>query len=366
MWTLPGYGDYLERDDPDLRKRLAEFGGPAGFEDVVASISPIADDQPDVTAHWGVTFAVDDADAIAEQGHGARRQGDRPAVRCPVGSDDRSRRPPGGDLRRKQVRAREQGPREPAGLRRASRVGCRNGGSLPPGVVRSADRATVGVGKGWRWRPRHSWLGSAEATSRRTRTTRAGCGWRRHTRGRRACTEASTPTASRSGPARSGCCSSRTTSASSRRGRPRLSARSELRDRGAGRSHLALLHPHPCRSRDAGLLRPRRCGRGAGVRRGAAPAQRRGGGAGARVDARCASASRQRHVQHRSQSRPSPRGAHRDRAKPRGRRRPTRRRVARRRRRRRRDRRDRDVRIAPHLPRPRQRARQPRLRRCDA
>jgi uncharacterized protein len=67
MWILPGYGDYLERDNPDLRKQVAEVGGPAGFEDVVASINPITDDQPDVTAHWSVTFAVDDADAIAEK-----------------------------------------------------------------------------------------------------------------------------------------------------------------------------------------------------------------------------------------------------------------------------------------------------------
>ena len=66
-WTLPGYGDYLERDDPDLRKRLAESGGANGFEDVVASINRIAEDQPDVPAHWGVTFAVDDADAIAKK-----------------------------------------------------------------------------------------------------------------------------------------------------------------------------------------------------------------------------------------------------------------------------------------------------------
>jgi predicted enzyme related to lactoylglutathione lyase len=65
MWTLPGYGDYLERDDPDLRKRMAELGAPEGFEDVVASLVPIADDQPDVPPHWNVTFAVDDADAIA-------------------------------------------------------------------------------------------------------------------------------------------------------------------------------------------------------------------------------------------------------------------------------------------------------------
>jgi predicted enzyme related to lactoylglutathione lyase len=65
MWTLPGYGDYLERDNPGLRKQVAEVGGPAGFEDVVAAINPIPDDQPDVPAHWSVTFGVDDADAIA-------------------------------------------------------------------------------------------------------------------------------------------------------------------------------------------------------------------------------------------------------------------------------------------------------------
>jgi predicted enzyme related to lactoylglutathione lyase len=65
MWTMPGYGDHLEQGDPDLRKRMAEVGAPAGFEDVVASITPIPDDQPDVAAHWNVTFAVDDADAIA-------------------------------------------------------------------------------------------------------------------------------------------------------------------------------------------------------------------------------------------------------------------------------------------------------------
>jgi uncharacterized protein len=65
MWTLPGYGDYLERDNPDLRKRTVEAGAPEDFVDVVASINPISDDQPDTQAHWSVTFAVDDADAIA-------------------------------------------------------------------------------------------------------------------------------------------------------------------------------------------------------------------------------------------------------------------------------------------------------------
>ncbi len=67
MWTLPGYGDYLERDNPELRKSIAEMGASPGFEDVVASLNPIGDDQPDNPPHWGVTFGVDDADAIADQ-----------------------------------------------------------------------------------------------------------------------------------------------------------------------------------------------------------------------------------------------------------------------------------------------------------
>jgi predicted enzyme related to lactoylglutathione lyase len=65
MWTLPGYGDHLEERTPGLREQVTELGGPAGFEDVVASINPIAADQPDTPAHWSVTFATDDADATA-------------------------------------------------------------------------------------------------------------------------------------------------------------------------------------------------------------------------------------------------------------------------------------------------------------
>src|SRR5262245_20542771 len=63
MWTLPGYGDDLERDNPDLRKMIAETGGPPGFEDVVAAITPLAD--ADTPPHWSVTFATEDADATA-------------------------------------------------------------------------------------------------------------------------------------------------------------------------------------------------------------------------------------------------------------------------------------------------------------
>ncbi len=65
MWRLPGYGAFLEKSDPGLRERMAGSGAPAGFEDVVATLNPIADDQPDTPPHWSVTFAVDDADATA-------------------------------------------------------------------------------------------------------------------------------------------------------------------------------------------------------------------------------------------------------------------------------------------------------------
>jgi hypothetical protein len=67
MWRLPGYGDFLEQGDPGLRERVAASGAPEGFEDVVATLNPIPDDERDVPAHWSVTFAVDDADATAER-----------------------------------------------------------------------------------------------------------------------------------------------------------------------------------------------------------------------------------------------------------------------------------------------------------
>ena len=67
MWRLPGYGDHLEELTPGLRKGMEEMGAPSGFEDVVAGINQISADQPDTPAHWGLTFAVDDADAIAAQ-----------------------------------------------------------------------------------------------------------------------------------------------------------------------------------------------------------------------------------------------------------------------------------------------------------
>jgi predicted enzyme related to lactoylglutathione lyase len=65
MFTLTGYGDFLERHHPGLRTLMAGVGAPERFEDVVAQIIPIAGDQPDTPAHWSVTFAVDDADTTA-------------------------------------------------------------------------------------------------------------------------------------------------------------------------------------------------------------------------------------------------------------------------------------------------------------
>jgi len=63
MWALAAYGDHLEHRSPGTRESYASMGGPEGFEEVVASITSVAGD--DTLAHWGVTFAVDDADGCA-------------------------------------------------------------------------------------------------------------------------------------------------------------------------------------------------------------------------------------------------------------------------------------------------------------
>jgi predicted enzyme related to lactoylglutathione lyase len=64
MWALPAYGDFLEARTPGFRERVAEFGAPPRFEEVVATRVPLSGDEP---AHWGVTIAVEDADAIANR-----------------------------------------------------------------------------------------------------------------------------------------------------------------------------------------------------------------------------------------------------------------------------------------------------------
>jgi uncharacterized protein len=61
-WTLPGYGDHLEELNPGTRERFGEMGAPGGFIDAVASVAPVKEGE---APHWGVTWGVDDADAIA-------------------------------------------------------------------------------------------------------------------------------------------------------------------------------------------------------------------------------------------------------------------------------------------------------------
>jgi predicted enzyme related to lactoylglutathione lyase len=60
MWALPAYGDFLEARNPGQRKNMTEMGAPPRFQEVVASLLRI-----DGPARWGITLAVEDADAIA-------------------------------------------------------------------------------------------------------------------------------------------------------------------------------------------------------------------------------------------------------------------------------------------------------------
>ncbi len=65
MWRRPGYGDVLAAADPDIRRRQAAAGAPAGFEDAIGWLIALADDEP--APIWAVTFAVDGTDAVAER-----------------------------------------------------------------------------------------------------------------------------------------------------------------------------------------------------------------------------------------------------------------------------------------------------------
>ena len=69
MWCVPGYGEFLTKDDPDLPERLDEYEAPEGFADAVGWLQPMPEDQfpADVPPHWHVTFSVEDADASTER-----------------------------------------------------------------------------------------------------------------------------------------------------------------------------------------------------------------------------------------------------------------------------------------------------------
>src|SRR5437660_254437 len=51
MWMLPGYGEFLEAREPGLRERQAQAGAPEGFADVVATLNPIGEEEPDAPAN---------------------------------------------------------------------------------------------------------------------------------------------------------------------------------------------------------------------------------------------------------------------------------------------------------------------------
>jgi uncharacterized protein len=69
MLRRPGYGDFLERDNPGIRQIHMEAGAPEGFTDAIAWMQLMSSDQVPDTAppHWSVTFSVDNPDAIAQR-----------------------------------------------------------------------------------------------------------------------------------------------------------------------------------------------------------------------------------------------------------------------------------------------------------
>ena len=63
MWCRPGYADWLDERDPSRLERHGADGVPDGFGDAVAWMQ-----QDDAgPAHWAVTFAVGDTDAVAQR-----------------------------------------------------------------------------------------------------------------------------------------------------------------------------------------------------------------------------------------------------------------------------------------------------------
>ena len=65
VWVLPAYGEFLEQRSPGRRENMLAMGAPARFDEAVASAGPLPEGEAGSPARWDVTFAVDDADAIA-------------------------------------------------------------------------------------------------------------------------------------------------------------------------------------------------------------------------------------------------------------------------------------------------------------
>jgi uncharacterized protein len=69
FWRMPGYGAFLAQRDPDIFERQTDVGAPEGFEDAVTWLVPTTSAQTPngARSHWSITFAVDDADVIANR-----------------------------------------------------------------------------------------------------------------------------------------------------------------------------------------------------------------------------------------------------------------------------------------------------------
>lgn len=68
MIRLPGYADFLEQFDPELRQRHAAFGAPPGFSECVGWMHLL--EEGEGAPRWGVTFSVDDTDGVARSARG--------------------------------------------------------------------------------------------------------------------------------------------------------------------------------------------------------------------------------------------------------------------------------------------------------
>jgi len=68
FFRLAGYGAFLAKSNPEFAERIAADEGAATFADVVATLVDESNEHAVTNPpHWSVTFAVDDADAIAAE-----------------------------------------------------------------------------------------------------------------------------------------------------------------------------------------------------------------------------------------------------------------------------------------------------------
>jgi uncharacterized protein len=67
FWRRPGYGEFLDELNPGTLDQMETMGAPEGFADAIGWLMEMTDEQfpAEVPPHWGVSFAIADADASA-------------------------------------------------------------------------------------------------------------------------------------------------------------------------------------------------------------------------------------------------------------------------------------------------------------